>query len=195
MRVMAPGVSIGTWIVWGIWLAAELSTNIRSKRMRKQNEATFQQRDRGSGAVLQIGTYILFFMDYELHINQIGWVTGSWLIAGQLITLSGVSLRYWALAVLGRFYTPKVAVQDGQNIVQSGPYRIIRHPAYSGGLLIMFGLGLALNTWLGAVIAVITLFFIYAYRIAVEEKLLQETFGNVYLDYMRKTSRLIPGVW
>ena len=195
MRVMAPGVSIGTWIVWGIWLAAELSTNIRSKRMRKQNEVTFQQRDRGSGAVLQIGTYILFFMDYELHINQIGWVTGFWLIAGQLITLSGVCLRYWALAVLGRFYTPKVAVQDGQDIVQSGPYRIIRHPAYSGGLLIMFGLGLALNTWLGAVIAVIILFFIYAYRIAVEEKLLQETFGNVYLDYMRKTSRLIPGVW
>ncbi len=195
MKVMEPGISIGTWVLWGIWFTAELLTNIRSKRMRKKSGVTLQRRDRGSAIVILIGGYALLFIDYELRSNQIGLVTGSWLIAGWLIALSGICLRYWALAVLGRFYTARVAAQDGQALVQHGPYRIVRHPSYSGGLLILFGFGFALNTWVGAVIGAITLFLIYAYRIAVEEKLMLETFGSAYREYARKTRRLIPGVW
>ena len=195
MGIAVPGVAVGTWALWGISAASGVSAGIRSKRMRDKSGAALLHRDHGSRAIIVFGTYVLIAAEFVLRFNRIGWVSGPWLLAGQLIVLVGIALRYWALMVLGRFYTTAVAVQGEQTLVQRGPYRIIRHPSYSGGLLILFGFGFALNTWVGAVIAVIVLSAMYAYRIAVEEKVMLETFGDDYRDYMRRTRRLFPGVW
>ena len=61
--------------------------------------------------------------------------------------LAGVAVRWYAIRVLGRFFTRDVATQLGQIIVQEGPYRFFRHPAYSGILLTLLGIGLALGNW------------------------------------------------
>jgi protein-S-isoprenylcysteine O-methyltransferase Ste14 len=96
------------------------------------------------------------------------------------------------MAVLGRFFSGTVGTQEGQFVVEKGPYKFIRHPSYTGALLIFIGLGLAFQSW-GAVLSLILLFCIaYGYRIHIEEKALISELGEEYIEYKKKTKALIP---
>jgi protein-S-isoprenylcysteine O-methyltransferase Ste14 len=57
--------------------------------------------------------------------------------------LAGIALRQWSIRVLGRFFSTTVQVTSDQRIVTNGPYSVVRHPAYSGALLTLLGLGLS----------------------------------------------------
>lgn len=111
--------------------------------------------------------------------------------AGIACMLAGIGLRLYAIRVLGRFFTTSVATQAGQQVVDRGPYRWVRHPAYSGSLLTIFGLCLALTNWL-AFVGLIPAVLGFGYRIRVEEETLQSVLGEPYRDYMRRTKLLIP---
>jgi protein-S-isoprenylcysteine O-methyltransferase len=93
---------------------------------------------------------------------------------------------------LGRFFTYDVAVQAGQGIVEAGPYRYIRHPSYTGALVTLVGLGLALGNWAALLTILACMGIAYAYRISVEEAALIAALGEPYKQYMRRTRRLIP---
>lgn len=80
-------------------------------------------------------------------------------------------------------------------MVQSGPYRLIRHPSYLGGLISMLGLGLALGSWAAVALVVGLPLAGYLYRMQVEEQALVEGIGEPYREYMRHTKRLIPFVY
>ena len=111
--------------------------------------------------------------------------------AGVVLAMAGIALRAYAIARLGRFFNTRVTVSADQTVVDTGPYRLIRHPSYTGMLLIVFGILLASTNWL----ALACFLFVIpgtAYRIAVEEKALADGLGQSYRDYMRRTKRLIP---
>ncbi len=79
-------------------------------------------------------------------------------------------------------------------MVDRGPYRLVRHPAYTGSLLTMVGLGFVLQSW-GAVLVLIAFFGVaFGYRIHVEEAVLTSKLGDEYVAYAKKTKRLIPYV-
>jgi len=96
------------------------------------------------------------------------------------------------MAILGKFFSAVVGIQKDQQVIEKGPYKYVRHPSYSGALIIFIGLGLALQSW-AAVITLILLFIIaYGYRIYVEEKALISELGEPYIEYKKRTKRLIP---
>jgi protein-S-isoprenylcysteine O-methyltransferase Ste14 len=106
----------------------------------------------------------------------------------------GIVIRQWAIAVLGRFFSRTVRVREDQTVVETGPYRYVRHPSYTGTLIFFVGFGLALQSW-GAVLVLLPIFAVaYGYRIHVEEKLLIAELGEPYVSYTRRTKRLIPFV-
>jgi len=107
----------------------------------------------------------------------------------------GLGLRQWAIAVLGRFFTLTVRVQSNHMIVESGPYRVIRHPSYTGLLLVVAGIALALQTWIGLLINLVVFAVVFGYRIYIEEKALRSVLGEQYVSYSRRTKRLIPYVF
>ena len=109
--------------------------------------------------------------------------------------LLGVALRWYAIRTLGRFFTRDVAVRGDQTVVQTGPYRLIRHPAYSGTLLTLLGIGLALTNWASVVAIVGGGLIGHLYRVRVEEDALKRALGQPYEDYMRRTKRFIPFVF
>ena len=114
---------------------------------------------------------------------------------GIALILAGLLLRWYAIAVLGRLFTVDVAVHADHAVVRSGPYRYVRHPAYSGMLLTLLGIGLALGNALG-LLALLGLAGIgFGKRIAAEEAILAAALGEPYRRYMRDTSRLVPFVW
>ncbi|MGZ4853489.1 MAG: methyltransferase family protein, partial [Halobacteriota archaeon] len=106
----------------------------------------------------------------------------------------GIVLRQWSIAVLGRYFSPTVGVQEGQTVVDRGPYRLVRHPAYTGLLMLYIGLGFVIQSW-GAVLVLIAFFAVaFGYRIHVEERVLTSKLGDEYVSYAKRTKRLIPYV-
>jgi protein-S-isoprenylcysteine O-methyltransferase Ste14 len=117
----------------------------------------------------------------------------SWL--GVALTLAGAALRVWSVAVLGRYFTYVVRVAPDQKVVDTGPYRWVRHPSYSGALLMAAGIGLSLRHAWPLLIILATSFLAYLIRMRVEERALAEGIGEPYRAYMRRTRRLIPFLW
>jgi protein-S-isoprenylcysteine O-methyltransferase Ste14 len=97
--------------------------------------------------------------------------------------------------VLGRSFRTTVEVDAGQQVGTGGPYRWVRHPSYTGILLIAAGLGLAGGTWPGLAICLVLPPVAMLLRIRVEEAALSRVLGEPYRAYRRRTKRLIPGLW
>jgi protein-S-isoprenylcysteine O-methyltransferase Ste14 len=109
--------------------------------------------------------------------------------------IGGIFLRQWSIALLGRYFSMLVSVQKGQSIIREGPYRFIRHPSYTGALLTLTGIGLAIQSW-GALLVLIVIFcIVYGYRIHIEEKALILHSGKEYAAYMKTTKMLIPFIF
>jgi protein-S-isoprenylcysteine O-methyltransferase Ste14 len=130
--------------------------------------------------------------------HEPGTATGGGLAVtavGLTVLVLGVALRTWAILTLGRLFKFVVVIQDEHHVVDSGPYRFVRHPSYSGGLLALVGVGIALGSWLSILTAVGVPLLAILIRIAVEEARLTRDLGDDYCRYAGHTKRLIPGLW
>ena len=182
------------WSSWAAWVLTELWVFSRDRRV-----ASGEKRDDGSRTALVmliiLGACLAFFLDRA---------GGGWRIAGSpalvfwmgiALIWAGVGLRVWAVLTLGRFFRTVVIVQDEHQLVMSGPYRVLRNPAYTGTLLTLLGLGVALGTWSSALAAAAAALLGYALRIPVEERALKARFGEAYALWARRTWALIPPIW
>ena len=84
---------------------------------------------------------------------------------------------------------------DGQKLVTRGPYRLLRHPAYTGGILVFAGVGLSTGNWISFAAALLAVGLAYAWRIHVEEIALRERFGAEFEAQRRRTWAVIPLLW
>jgi protein-S-isoprenylcysteine O-methyltransferase Ste14 len=107
----------------------------------------------------------------------------------------GLAVRAWAIATLGKSFRTTVEVEPGQAVISTGPYARIRHPSYTGLLLIVLGVGLAVGEWASLIICALLPLAAVLLRIRVEEAELVRVLGDSYVEYERRTKRLIPGVW
>jgi protein-S-isoprenylcysteine O-methyltransferase Ste14 len=116
-------------------------------------------------------------------------------VAGAAVVVLGGVLRAWAIASLGRFFTSQVTIQEGHRVVTRGPYRYLRHPSYTAMLVVLLGLGIALDTW-SSILAIVAIPLAgLLVRIHVEERALVRALGDEYRRYAAETRRLVPGVW
>jgi protein-S-isoprenylcysteine O-methyltransferase Ste14 len=107
----------------------------------------------------------------------------------------GLAIRVWAIAALGRAFRTTVEVDPAQAVVSTGPYRWVRHPSYTGLLLIVAGFGLAVGNWLALGVCAVLPLPALLRRIHIEEAELTDVLGDRYRAYQEQTKRLIPGVW
>jgi protein-S-isoprenylcysteine O-methyltransferase Ste14 len=182
------------WTCAGAWLLGELLALMRSRRMADAKADSELSQVLLMAALLGgLGLgYLAAAKDAGPGLPDGGW----WpLILGLAMLGAGVALRAWAILTLGRFFQYTVVVQEGQRVIESGPYRRIRHPSYSGLLLAMLGLGIALDNVLGIAACLLPALVAFSLRLLSEERVLARELGEPYRDYMRRTDRLIPGVW
>ena len=116
-------------------------------------------------------------------------------IAGVVVMWAGLGLRVWAIASLGSGFRTTVEVEPGQAVVSGGPYRWVRHPSYTGLLLIVAGLGAALGNWLSLAACLLLPLPAIVWRIHVEEAELNRVLGQAYRTYQAGRARLIPRLW
>jgi protein-S-isoprenylcysteine O-methyltransferase Ste14 len=131
--------------------------------------------------------YIAFPYSYPLS---------AWLKAtGLILVVLGVAIFVWARRALGSSYSGHISVLSEQPLVQSGPYRFIRHPAYLGYLLMGVGISLGYFSLIGLIAIPLLLLPGLIYRIRVEDKLLAVHFGWQFQAYAASKARWFPGVW
>lgn len=118
--------------------------------------------------------------------------TTPYLIVGSLLAAAGLALRVWAIRTLGHFFTATVRVQKDHPVRTHGPYSLIRHPSYTGALIVSVATALVLGSWSGAGVAFVCGLAAYLYRIHVEEQALIKQIGDRYAVYRRHTWRLLP---
>ncbi len=114
---------------------------------------------------------------------------------GFAVWLGGLILRWYSIGYLGRYFTVNVSIDPEHQLVDSGPYRNIRHPSYTGALLAFLGFGLCLGNWLSILLLTVPIICAFLWRIRIEESALLEALGQDYRDYTRRTERLIPWVY
>jgi protein-S-isoprenylcysteine O-methyltransferase Ste14 len=171
------------------WAAIELVFRLRNLGGRTTFDWTFGLVVASIVAAVNLG-----FRVAHVHFAVLG---GGWtpVIAGLCLLTAGVALRVWAIVTLGRLFKFVVVIQDGHRVVESGPYRLIRHPSYTGGLIGFLGAGIALDNWLSVAIFVLIPLLAVLVRVRVEEAKLATALGPQYSAYASRTSRLIPGLW
>lgn len=157
------------------------------------------KNDRGTRNLIIVGWLVAFVVAIWVA-GWFGagssWRLGRWhLPAGLTMMWAGIAIRVWAVVVLGSAFRFTVEVDVGQQIVDSGPYRLVRHPSYTGALLTAAGFGLTLGNWLSAALLLVIPVATMLRRIAVEEATLSEVIGPPYVAYMERTKRLVPGLW
>ena len=103
----------------------------------------------------------------------------------------GAALHLWGSHHLGRNLTVTISTRADHALITSGPYRWVRHPLYTGGMMESLGVVLLVSSWAVAVAAV-AFWVVVALRTAKEEAVLIETFGEDYREYQRRVGRFLP---
>jgi len=110
-----------------------------------------------------------------------------------VVAALGLALTVWARMHLGANWSGTVTVKQDHELVRSGPYAWVRHPIYTGLLLMLAGTALALGEWRG-VLALLIAFAALWRKLKLEERWMRETFGTAYDDYRRSVKALLPGI-
>ena len=116
-------------------------------------------------------------------------------LTGLIIILAGLTVRIWTRTSMGDTYSGYLHVRAGHLLLTDGPYYLVRHPGYTGFVIIALGLCIGYSSLIGLAGILFLLLPGLAYRIKVEECLQTEKFGEEYRAYIRKSKKLIPGVW
>ncbi|GIW45538.1 MAG: hypothetical protein KatS3mg077_2820 [Candidatus Binatia bacterium] len=142
-----------------------------------------------------LGTVILAWLPPYMDRRELWVIDGDTArYLGLTLLVLGGALRVWPMFVLGRRFSGLVAIQEGHELVTTGPYRYVRHPSYLGALVGSAGWVLVFRSSVGLLLLVAGVWLAHA-RIEVEEALLESEFGSAYTEYCRRTWRLIPWVY
>ncbi len=191
-------VAAAILVVAGELLASYLGQTRDGRRVLGRGGDGAVRQDRGTRLVVALGAYlgiaaaIVIARAPGLRDGANTWWT---LGLGLAIALAGAGLRDWSIVSLGRYFRREVTIEPGQTVVRRGPYRWLRHPSYTGLILMIAGFGLAIGSWLGAAAALAIVTAGLLPRIRVEEEALAQAFGAEYTAYASSTSRLVPHVW
>lgn len=176
-----------------VWFASELLID------RRRSIESASRRD--------AGTLRLLHATIALSVGAGVWLSmlGVWRFApglrpglpwtGLALMVAGLSLRAWSIRVLARQFTVDVSVRPDHELVRRGPYRLVRHPSYTGALLTFLGFALALGNWASLLVVMVPVVLAFLRRIRIEERVLAEAFPEAYPAYARATWRLVPFIW
>jgi protein-S-isoprenylcysteine O-methyltransferase Ste14 len=188
------GARIAFYAILAAFLLLEQRTRVLSWTRRDG-----ERRDRGTLVVVVISIAVGLagagVVAGDVTSAELSGARWPLFAAGLAVMLAGIVLRQWSIAMLGRSFTVVVRVREGQQVIDTGPYRWVRHPSYTGMLVTFAGYGLALGNWISILCAIVVPLIGIVVRIRVEEQALLEGLGEPYRRFAEGRKRLVPGVW
>lgn len=181
-------------LLFWTWTASEVLLQVVTRTSRSSG----QVKDRGSLLLLLpvIFGSIWLSLWYADHHPRTILGGAHWLKTAAIILLvAGLAIRWTAIFSLGRSFSTNVAIHPAQTMHKTGLYRWVRHPSYTGMLLIFAAIGVNERNWVSLAIMLVFPTAALIYRIHVEEMALADAFGEDYVNYTRATKRLLPGLY
>ena len=181
------------WLVFAIWLIWEAYWTISARGVKR----AASKEPLSSRLPVIVGLLLGFLL-----MLAPGWF-GSFFgrrflpesdvlyFAGLALLIFGVYWAFWARAILGTNWSGRVTIKEDHELITGGPYRWVRHPIYTGVLFSFLGTALALGR-VGNLFAIAVMLAIFFQKIRLEEKVLDQHFGEKYVEYRRKTYALVP---
>jgi protein-S-isoprenylcysteine O-methyltransferase Ste14 len=181
-------------VILGGWVVFEISLIVRDRRLGIGRDDA-DRNSRLVNALLVVETTIVSgILSSTLH--PFAFPGATWFRSvGVIIVGLGLALRIWAITTLGAAFRTTVEVDQGQSVVTDGPYHWVRHPSYTGLLLITLGFGISFDSPLFLALCVALPSLGVLNRIRVEESELEKVLGEPYCAYSARTKRLVPRIW
>jgi protein-S-isoprenylcysteine O-methyltransferase Ste14 len=181
------------WLVLALVWVVNALRNMRTKRTIQSQSSAWQLL---YTAILVVGVYLIFAKQSGIPWldRQLFSVTVPIVLVGLLAVLMGVVFSVSARLMLGDNWSNRVTVKENHTLVRRGPYRIVRHPIYSGILLGMLGSALqrgGIRCFVGVLICGLS----FLLKSRVEERFMVQSFGEEYLQYRHKVKALAPFIF
>ena len=178
------------YILWLVWFFFEMIFSWTTPFIRSKGRIVFE--DVWSTVLIMVSSVCCFVFVIYISVNSIS-LLGPWFTyLGLLVFVSGMLFRFWAILVLGRYFSPIVGVYAEHRIITNGPYKYVRHPSYTGALIMLFGYAIILRSWIGAVVMLAVMLPVYLYRIRIEERALNRRFPGDYSAYTKNKKKIMP---
>jgi protein-S-isoprenylcysteine O-methyltransferase len=178
------------FVISALWITSEVLLLIIARSTKNSVD-----RDEGSIVLLNATIYICIAFGVTIGFFRIGHIHGfgstvPWM--GLSLIVIGIIIRWVSILTLRKYFTTKVVIQSDHRLIQTGIYKYLRHPSYSGSIVSFLGLGLVFVNWLSILILVIPITIAFLKRIKIEERALENAFGEEYDIYRKSTWRLFP---
>jgi protein-S-isoprenylcysteine O-methyltransferase Ste14 len=198
----------GRWDLWYVWayagiLAIIFFFNVLALYLKKPDLLNERMKPPSghaywTGVIYPVAQLILqpivAGLDHRFHWSDTIPLVG--VVTGLVIVAIGMGVVIWA-ELINSFFSGAVRIQAdrGQRVISTGPYSIVRHPAYAGGILALVASGLALNSLVSIIPVVVIALPILIYRTVIEDQMLRDELAG-YAEYAAKVRyRLFPGAW
>jgi protein-S-isoprenylcysteine O-methyltransferase Ste14 len=171
----------------------EIYMSIRQRHKRK----IVKKGDRLSIWILTISIAIGYSLAFSIASTKIGRIYhwDFFFLLGAIFAISGLIIRIKSILTLRQQFTYTVTKIENHELIETGLYKLIRHPGYLGQLIIFLGISLSLSNWISVLSMMISVIIGYIYRIKTEEKFMIEQMGDKYIDYQKRTKKLIPKIY
>src|SRR5216110_3322720 len=169
---------------------------------RRSRSKTGTKQDRSTLGMIWVMIALSIAAGIFVASSPFLWTAGVWMfelpagpavaVAAVVLFAAGLILRWWAIVTLGRLFTVDVTIEKDHELVERGPFRWVRHPSYTGVLLAFVGWSLTLWNWVAMAVVLVPICVAFVRRMKVEEEALSRALGERYVEYMKRTKRLIP---
>jgi protein-S-isoprenylcysteine O-methyltransferase Ste14 len=182
-----------TLLCWGIFYAYWIISAFVTKRTARRESAT-------SALTYRLPAILAFVLLFNAHklpapLGTVVLPSQDWLsLSAMAVSLSGLIVCIWARVTLGQNWSSVVVVKVDHELIQHGPYKFVRHPIYTG-MLLLFLASVLLSSRVGAFIGLALLTFSFVLKLRQEEKVMLTVFPAQYPEYMKKVKRLVPFVY
>jgi len=165
-------------------------------RQRKKNKGLISSEKKSLWLLYGLIT-VGYFLSFTIGATKTGRIH-SWnafFAIGMVLFGVGLLIRLLSIATLKQYFTYTITKTEKQQIIDTGFYKSIRHPGYLGQLILFLGISISISNWISILAMMIPVAVGYAYRISVEERFMVEQFGKYYLEYQKRTKKIIPFIY
>jgi protein-S-isoprenylcysteine O-methyltransferase Ste14 len=189
MKTFFQALIPALWLAWlAFWVLAARKTK-ETARQESTSSRLLHHLPLIAGGVLLASPHVLGpAMERRFHAH-----TFDWYLVGLMFVVLGLGISVTARIWLGRNWSGTVTLKKDHELIQSGPYAVVRHPIYTGLLLALIGTAIVIGRW-RAVAALPLLLAGIAYKITVEERFMRAQFGDAYARYCARVNALVPFV-
>lgn len=194
--MVAPYVQQAPWarVVFDVTLAAFAAAELRQSLKRRRDASRANLRAEVAFRAAFFAAILVLPLAQGV-VPEAALASAGIFVAGAVVAWMGLLLRWWSFAALGRYFTTVVRTSPDQVVVTRGPYRVLRHPSYTGLLAVFLGGGLMFGNAVGAAVSFVILLGALVHRLLAEEHALADALGEEYVSFASKRARLVPHVW